>query len=125
MKANTKRELTAGAALLAAFALWTALVQIVDVRPVGQNGTDLRPARRARSPAAVHAGVRRRREPARSSGSPLAVWCRALNATCELPEEKRWIEVVSKEAISSALGVVARNPCEGIVAFGVTACRGK
>ncbi len=30
-----------GTALLAAFALWTALVQLVDVRPVGQNGTDV------------------------------------------------------------------------------------
>ncbi len=30
-----------GAALLAAFALWTALVQLVDVQPVGQNGTDI------------------------------------------------------------------------------------
>lgn len=27
-----------GTALLAAFALWTAMVQFVDVRPVGQNG---------------------------------------------------------------------------------------
>ncbi|WP_165056449.1 MULTISPECIES: phosphatase PAP2 family protein [unclassified Adlercreutzia] len=34
-------ELLAGLALLAAFALWTALVQCVDVRPVGQNGTDV------------------------------------------------------------------------------------
>ncbi len=30
-----------GVALLAAFALWTALVQLVDVRPVGQNGTNV------------------------------------------------------------------------------------
>ena len=30
-----------GAALLAAFALWTAMVQLVDVRAVGQNGTDV------------------------------------------------------------------------------------
>ncbi|WP_172136747.1 phosphatase PAP2 family protein [Adlercreutzia sp. ZJ473] len=36
-----RRELLAGLALLAAFALWTALVQCVDVRPVGQNGTDV------------------------------------------------------------------------------------
>ena len=34
-----RRDLVTGTALLAAFALWTALVQIVDVRPVGQNGT--------------------------------------------------------------------------------------
>ena len=41
MKETTKprRDLVTGAALLAAFALWTALVQLVDVRPVGQNGT--------------------------------------------------------------------------------------
>ena len=30
-----------GTALLAAFGLWTAMVQLVDVRPVGQNGTDI------------------------------------------------------------------------------------
>ena len=34
-----RRDLVTGTALLAAFALWTALVQLVDVRPVGQNGT--------------------------------------------------------------------------------------
>lgn len=34
-----KRDLVTGTALLAAFVLWTALVQLVDVRPVGQNGT--------------------------------------------------------------------------------------
>ena len=38
---NSRRDLVAGVALLAAFALWTALVQLVDVRPVGQNGTDI------------------------------------------------------------------------------------
>ena len=43
MKETTKprRGLVTGAALLAAFALWTALVHLVDVRPVGQNGTDV------------------------------------------------------------------------------------
>lgn len=41
MKTNMKRELIAGLALLAAFMLWTALIQLVDVRPVGQNGTDV------------------------------------------------------------------------------------
>ena len=43
MKETTKprRDLVRGAALLAAFALWTALVKLVDVRPVGQNGTDV------------------------------------------------------------------------------------
>lgn len=35
------RQLITGATLLAAFALWTALIQLVDVRPVGQNGTDI------------------------------------------------------------------------------------
>jgi len=39
MKTNTRRELIAGLALLAAFALWTALIQLVDVQSVGQNGT--------------------------------------------------------------------------------------
>ena len=41
MKNTGKRLLTAGVALLAAFILWTALIQCVDVRPVGQNGTDI------------------------------------------------------------------------------------
>ena len=36
-----RRDLVTGTALLAAFVLWTALVQLVDVRPVGQNGTDV------------------------------------------------------------------------------------
>lgn len=39
--AEKARQLLTGAALLAAFALWTALIQLVDVRPVGQNGTDI------------------------------------------------------------------------------------
>lgn len=34
-----RRDLATGTALLAAFVLWTALVQLVDVQPVGQNGT--------------------------------------------------------------------------------------
>ena len=38
---ETKRDLVTGMALLATFALWTALVQLVDVRPVGQQGTDI------------------------------------------------------------------------------------
>ena len=41
MKTNMKRELIAGLALLAAFMLWTALIQLVDVQPIGQNGTDI------------------------------------------------------------------------------------
>ncbi len=36
-----RRDFIAGMALLASFVLWTALVQIVDVQPVGQNGTDI------------------------------------------------------------------------------------
>ena len=36
-----RRDRVTGTVLIAAFALWTALVQIVDVRPVGQNGTDV------------------------------------------------------------------------------------
>ena len=39
--ANGRNNLAAGIALLAAFALWTALIQCVDVQPVGQNGTDI------------------------------------------------------------------------------------
>ncbi len=39
--AKSRRDLVLGAVLLAAFALWTALVQLVDVQPVGQNGTDI------------------------------------------------------------------------------------
>ena len=35
------RDLVTGTALLAAFATWTALVQLVDVQPVGQNGTNV------------------------------------------------------------------------------------
>ncbi len=38
---EARRDLVTGTALLAAFALWTALVQIVDVQPVGQRGTDV------------------------------------------------------------------------------------
>ena len=36
-----KRDLLVGLASLAAFALWTVLIQCVDVQPVGQNGTDI------------------------------------------------------------------------------------
>ena len=36
-----RRGLLASVVLLAAFALWTALIQCVDVQPVGQNGTDI------------------------------------------------------------------------------------
>lgn len=38
---DERRDLTMGLGLLAAFALWTALVQLVDVQPVGQKDTDV------------------------------------------------------------------------------------
>lgn len=41
MRDNGKRLLTAGVALLAAFILWTIQIQCVDVRPAGQNGTNI------------------------------------------------------------------------------------
>ena len=41
MTKGIRRDFIAGMALLASFVLWTALVQIVDVQPVGQNGTDI------------------------------------------------------------------------------------
>ena len=39
MKKKGKRLLFAGIISIAAFAVWTMLIQIVDVQPVGQNGT--------------------------------------------------------------------------------------
>ena len=41
MKEKGKRDLKFGGGLIAVFALWTALIQCVDVRPVGQNGTNI------------------------------------------------------------------------------------
>lgn len=41
MKKNGKRLLILGVVLLVAFAIWTILIQVVDVQPVGQNGTDI------------------------------------------------------------------------------------
>lgn len=41
MKKNGKRKLVLGSILVVAFAVWTALIQSVDVQPVGQNGTDI------------------------------------------------------------------------------------
>ena len=38
---NGRKGLAAGAALVLAFILWTVLIQCVDVRPVGQNGTNV------------------------------------------------------------------------------------
>ena len=34
-----KRNLLTGVGLIIAFAVWTALIQCVDVKDVGQNGT--------------------------------------------------------------------------------------
>ena len=41
MKANGKRGIAAGAALLLGFVLWTVLIRHVDVQPAGVNGTDI------------------------------------------------------------------------------------
>ena len=41
MKKYGKDLLSAGIMLLVIFALWTYLIQTVDVKPVGQNGTDI------------------------------------------------------------------------------------
>ncbi|MBE6851332.1 MAG: phosphatase PAP2 family protein [Ruminococcus sp.] len=38
---NEKKLLSFGVILLGAFALWTLLIQTIDVRPLGQNGTDI------------------------------------------------------------------------------------
>ena len=40
-KTSERRWLLAGLALLAAFLLWTVLIQCMDVRPAGQNGTNI------------------------------------------------------------------------------------
>jgi len=39
MKGNVKRDLTLGIGFTAAFALWTVLIQTIDVQAVGPNGT--------------------------------------------------------------------------------------
>jgi len=41
MKKNRKRELYAGSTLVVAFVVWTILIQMVDVQPIGQNGTNI------------------------------------------------------------------------------------
>lgn len=41
MKRTGKTDLAAGAALLAAFGIWTWLVRCVDVRPIGPEGTSV------------------------------------------------------------------------------------
>ena len=38
---NAKKQLISGIMLVATFALWTWLIQTIDVQPVGQNGTDI------------------------------------------------------------------------------------
>lgn len=38
---NGKKYLFAGSILLAGFVLWTALLQIIDVQPLGQTGTNI------------------------------------------------------------------------------------
>ena len=41
MKTDAKKGFLTAAALLALFVVWTVLIQTVDVRPAGQNGTDI------------------------------------------------------------------------------------
>ena len=41
MNTKEKKTLSAGLLLLAAFVLWTVLIQCVDVQPLGQNGTNI------------------------------------------------------------------------------------
>ena len=41
MKKDGKKLLVAGVSLLAAFIIWTALIQTIDVKAVGQNKTEL------------------------------------------------------------------------------------
>lgn len=41
MKKNGKQVLLFGGIFIVAFAVWTALIQMVDVQPLGQNGTNI------------------------------------------------------------------------------------
>lgn len=41
MTKTAKKLLTLGIIFISAFAIWTVLIQTVDVKPVGQNGTDI------------------------------------------------------------------------------------
>ena len=41
MKENGKRFLGFGIAFVVVFAIWTTLIQIIDVQPFGVNGTDI------------------------------------------------------------------------------------
>lgn len=38
---NVKKLLITGIVLILAFVIWTVLIQIIDVQPIGQNGTDV------------------------------------------------------------------------------------
>ena len=41
MKKSGKKLLSVGMIMMVAFAIWTVLIQRVDVQPVGQNGTNI------------------------------------------------------------------------------------
>ena len=41
MKKNGKQVLFFGGIFIIAFAIWTALIQMVDVQPLGQNATNI------------------------------------------------------------------------------------
>lgn len=41
MEKTMKKRMLAGAALIALFVLWTFLIQRIDVKPLGQNGTSI------------------------------------------------------------------------------------
>lgn len=41
MKKSEKKSLLVGSTFLAMFAVWTALIQTMDVQPLGQNGTSI------------------------------------------------------------------------------------
>ena len=41
MKERSKKLLFTGILLISVFAIWTLLIQVVDVQPIGQNGTNI------------------------------------------------------------------------------------
>ena len=41
MKERSKKLLFTGILLIVVFAIWTLLIQVVDVQPIGQNGTNI------------------------------------------------------------------------------------
>lgn len=41
MKENGKKKLILGSALTVTFVIWTILIQMIDVQPLGQNGTNI------------------------------------------------------------------------------------